>query len=134
VVTDELQPLHPRREETVARTRGGDVTVGADGTRVITTPWPDYTRTIPDFWDALTGVPGWSHGNTQDYLGVVRRWRESEKLDTILPEHLERMDRATLLNFLRWIDRGERFCDGHWSSAFKGGLFHAAARALIASA
>jgi hypothetical protein len=137
-VIDALQPLrdwlraHPDPGERVAELRGGDAVVQPDGTRAVTFPHFAYSRAIDDFWTALDDVPGWSPEATGDYLAVTARWRERDGAGALDTAAFARMDRATLLHFLRWIDRGERFCDGHWASCFEQGFLHAAARALIA--
>lgn len=122
---------HPSPDEPVATWSGGERRTQA-GREVVSLPYPDYLPVIDTFWSALEGVPGWSPGQTGDYHAVVERWRAANAIDRIGVEHPARMDRATLLGFLRSIDRGERFCDGHWQDCFRGGLMHAAARALVA--
>ena len=133
----DLQPLrdwlaaHPSEDEAIAEMRGGDVIHKEGGTREITMPWMAYTQAIPDFWTALKKA-GWDHPETLDYAGVVDRWRQAHGVERIRAEHLAGMDRHMLFNLLRWHDRGERFSTGTWTSGWQAGIFHAAARALIA--
>jgi hypothetical protein len=117
----------------VAELRGGAVTSLANGKKRMTMPWPAYTATIPAFWAAMKGVPGWTYEATGENFEVTHRWLRANGTRTVKPDDFARMDVATVLHFVRWIDRGEKFCDGHWQGFYKQGLFHAAARALLAA-
>lgn len=127
-MSDELRPLrewlaaHPDPAERIATVAGGETVV----------PHPIYGRTTKAFWAAMKGVPGWTYQETGGYFDVTHRWLRAAGKRTVTPDDFTRMDRTTVLHFLRWIDRGERFCDGHWAGCLRQGLMHAAARALIA--
>lgn len=136
VVVADLQPLrdwlakHPDPRETVATVGGGEMSV-VDGVRHMILPYPRYTQAVLDFWNALRAA-GWDYPDTLDYAGVVERWRQEHEVAQIRADHLAGMDRHTLFNLLRWYDRSERFSTGTWAGGWQAGIFHAAARALIA--
>lgn len=135
-MTATLQPLrdwlaaHPDPGEAVASAGGGTLSIVA-GVRQMIMPYPRYTQAMLDFWTALKAA-GWDYPETRDYAGVVERWRQEHGVERIGAEHLAGMDRHTLFNLLRWYDRGERFSTGTWAGGWQTGIFHAAARALIA--
>lgn len=132
----DLRPLrdwlasHPSPDEPVATLHLG-VPVSGEGASVLGFPWHDYGPALPTFWEAVRATD-WEAADTQDYMTIVDRWLGAAGADRLQPAHFARMDRATLYNALRWLDRGERFSDGLWARAFQDGLLHAAARALIA--
>ncbi len=134
----DLQPLrdwlaaHPTPEERIAEWGGGEAGQRENGTPAMTLPYPDYTPTIVAFWAALEAA-GWREVDTSDYMAVTDRWSGTNQIGQVMPKHLAAMDRATLLNFLRSIERSERFCDGTWVSHFENGFLHAAAVALTAA-
>ena len=109
---------HPSTDEVVARWQSPEGRFA----------FPDYTPTIPTFWDAVD-AGGWPV-DTLDYPTVMAAWRQAHG-SALRVEQVVGMDRHTLFNALRAVQRGERFCDGAWE-AFRNGVLHAMARAVIA--
>lgn len=90
--------------------------------------FPDYTATITTFWDAVEAL-GWPVA-TGDYIAVLAAWRKANG-GTLTIAQVGDLDRHTLFNALRAVQRSERFCDGAWEGAFRDGMLHALARAAI---
>lgn len=122
---------HPSPDEPVGVYQSGPESRTEDGHRVISLGYFDYGPAIDELWTAIDATD-WDATDTTDYLAVTTRWQESNGVERVGPADVTRMDRATLLNQLRWIQRGERFCDGHWAAEWQAGTIHAAARALLA--
>lgn len=110
---------HPSTDEVVAEWRAP--TGGMS--------FPAYSATIDDFWEAVEAL-GWPV-ETRDYHAVLAAWR-AEHAEVADVEQIAAMDRHTLFNRLRSVQRSERFGDGNWEAAFRGGVMHALARALVA--
>ena len=82
----------------------------SDGTLV--SPWPEYNNTVERFIDLIADQGCWMVG---DYIP-----EEAKKL--LLDEEAVRV--ATLpeiRRMLTFVVRGERFCDGWWSSMIEDG-------------
>lgn len=122
---------YPTPAEPVDVVHAGSVEKQADGTETITMDHMPYGDAILALWDALDQA-GWAEIDTSDYLAVVDQWRARTGRPTIDSDGFADMDRHTLFNALRWFNRGERFCDGLWASAWKSGQLHAGARAVLA--
>lgn len=135
-MTGDLQPLrdwlaaYPEPDPAQTEYQPGSSTVAADGTRVLRLGWYRYGPAFDALWSALE-ASGWSDAETARYVVVVREWEAGHGPGGLSPAYVPIMDRFTLRNALRFYQRGERFCDGLWLTAWKKGFFHAAARALL---
>ena len=136
-MTGDLRPLrdwlaaYPEPDPGAVAYREGSRTTQPDGTQHFTVGWYDYSPAFAAFWEALE-ASGWNHDETSRYDVVVREWKAWHGPDGIGARFAPIMDRRTLRNVLRFYQRGERFCDGMWATAWRDGFLHAAARALIA--
>lgn len=89
-----------------------------------------YVPAIDRWWEAFRAA-GFPDVGQQAYSERIEHYCAARSIDGIEPRHVPEMDRETVLNLLRLIQREERFCDGAWADWYRRGLFHAIARRLI---
>ena len=91
-----------------------------------------YCRAIDAWWEAFAaaGFPG---AGQHDYSTRIEAYCATHGIeDGIELRHVAAMDRDSLLNLLRLIQREERFCDGAWADWHRRGMFHAIAERCVA--
>jgi hypothetical protein len=85
----------------------------------------DYKPAMDRLWSAFASAG--FHGRPADYNAWLAR--TDAPFD---PGRIATMDRPDLMMLLLAIQRGERFCDGHWGAMLRDGIFLAIARRLLA--